>query len=1858
MRFKRIVTLLLTVIITCSSVIPAYAAKDTSAAAMTSSMISCFNTGADLDVSKVSGNELAVYGVFLSNFLMPGSSKIGDLGGDELAKTIATNFDVSEDIAKQLNETVKKVISETINKDEAKVLKGKKEMDGWEWVNAFSEKDVELKTHGGSQTLLKLGDEPTRAAFEIIFGINPAFFFDANSKDDNSPAKGLYTMSSTRVDAFGNIWVSQSTESEDDDYVLFMPACLNPCLFDNKLPIANSFAMGAMVDLKKYDIANILNNSSDAVKEIKKLDKPAYLLGFQAVWRFSPKRGDKRNLVNIYGINSPAGNLNTSLKGDAKTAENFAKMLDTDANIFDSSSTKNYLVVAMNPAEFTPHVTSGKNTVDLGGGGGDDTLAYKYDNWHHDDTAIKKKALQYLVGSSVIDMESQVDANFIWFNFNSDTLKDAVNKASMRDIKLEDFTTTQNLFYTDDGSTKKFTNAVMSVGLTQAVGNKKGKEPKLTDEASASYDDLIANKKGIFTVGRQLVSYEPGTEGTGYIKNPTYANTFNAQILLYSSDMATDSKWVIGKGLTAEGEVTIIPGAGTSHTETFKEWLNLGAMDSISIDASSVIAISMYKAFAANEAVISVSKGSSTEIGAELERDGAKKKYKTFTNVANKANVWANIYWTYIVKLLHVSSLNNVGGFNYPALPTSSTLTSNLTSDLSNQLTSDAGKSSEANTYEEKQKKLLDTIMNLLDPKPNEERNSILRGILNGFLIDTHKAITGSRLASSITAGVSHDTSKSYSSVVGYISSPPLKDLPFTSWVAEHYMYIYLFLLLIVTIVLIMMVLSNLRTWRQGAVMFLVMAFALVLPQSLLNNAVILGNKFADSMFNDRFTYWAVVEREMQVQKAELASAKGTVAETVQQNVNHSAVYDKEATGVKVKWMAPKKNDVFKAIFNDVISDTALGNNLTLFKWMFSSFFTGDEYVNDDPLATYVYRTYTDIASDAKSYYEKCRGMSLDVPTIRSNIMSKADASDRVIKQNLKFIGADYFADPTERGGVNNTISDVWGNTEFGDNSPYNVHTGYGILQSYLINNVKCYTSTIVSGSSTGFQLGSGQAMNDALGNDSTARYVMNATNTVFAHRYWHLNNEEVLNCVLSKDPADTTDPGMRLASGDLDASMQMYLAYTESPYYYFYNVLADTFNATGDFKTALTNDNFYKYYADGMKSDGEIRDFLDMEGLFTTVIPVLYQSNLYVREYDKINGLNIETYNFEEYKKKADEKGDSASITTDFTDAQNSKERAQNVWMMYSPWVDFMYELPVGNKTVTYMDKKVKVGDGLNPGAYDEVGRPIVYSQADMKAKHMKYSNLSDVEIRIQRVLDATYTDMLYLLNYYDFDNETLLSTAAMFATFNFNKEFSGSALLGNNGTIYPQSFELKNFNYDAFLRLTLMNATGIPLSDVDTDLYEQILNKTSWWTGLMIIFVDIMAVYAIPACKVIIMLLLLFLGLLFCVTCVVSPPEKVMQSLGKSILLPTVLYLLCNMAFSLVVALFMGEGLTSYVGSRTANISINDPTVTVLLLILVSAIYLWLLIKLIKLLFTTFKSYGISSVMGIVAIAAGAGAVVGRSVKNFARGNLSRARFRKDLKSSMGGGGMSNLPDNGDGEGTKHGSGGLNRTTTSHGNSKSDRGGNKFDREKVKQGMSDFKKQIEDKAASFGTKVSDYSKQMKKKIDDNGGVRTSIGKAGVKVKHSVKNKVQDLASSARDYDYKGAAKSAGRKIGNSAVSVKSKTVAGAKSAFKAADDTVNKGWNKTTKFARSTSNAIKKDMTEGRAERKAKVANYNKKLAEKRKTELNRRAKAVNNNPKASDAMKKRAVSHSERANKEYSKAVSRSRKTHDKVNKYKNV
>ena len=936
------------------------------------------------------------------------------------------------------------------------------------------------------------------------------------------------------------------------------------------------------------------------------------------------------------------------------------------------------------------------------------------------------------------------------------------------------------------------------------------------------------------------------------------------------------------------------------------------------------------------------------------------------------------MYLGYMVDMMGLGTCDEANGLSYGNfssifLPSYSISAKGGTLNMSSYMgdTATGVTRSEDTSFEEMQKDLISRIYGLTSSEPNSYRDGLIINILNGVILAIHRTITGTWGADIAT--VTSGASNTYQNVTGYIYTPTLEELPFTATMMDNYLEIYILCMLFVIYILVLMVLLHMRSWREGILTCVIMSVALLLPYILISNCVNVSNKISDNIFSDRFDFWALVDHS---QKAESLTGYNFIDRKDQWYAEANATADSDiigAPGVKIKWMSPKKVDNFQQIYSSSDYSDSFVTNMTIFKWLFNSTIYDSEFVNTDVFGSYVYREYTTIALEAESYYNW------------GNVLK-----DKLQDNGSIIYNGNSYTVPTQ---FANTLTNI------GENNIKYFEGGIGRADR-----------TFFTGSNAGSKLSmSDEKLDDILAVAQSQEGYYSATDADSDKiGMWGILSDGVNTHIKNLDTDKTGSgivsnlPTSSMATNKFDSSSDptvvsqaIFLKNTESPYYYFYSVLKSRYEdgSTGNFKNALLRSDMFKVDTvstpftlnSGRNIHGAFRDYLDLEGLFEYVIPYLKLSNDYVAAWQKVNGTEIPDYNF---KYSVDENGDVIDVGVDkatgnlasgavdengvvdvaYQEAVQDKNARNRVWNMYSPWVDSLYLTDTTEK-ISFINRNIYIQDTLNPYAYFEHGRPMIFSEADMIAKGYNYSDLTEVERKMQAVLEKTYKDLLYLINYYSLDDDILLSAAAMYATFNFNAEFSDNNFLQPSVMLYPQSFELRNFNYDAYIRLALLNTTGESIF-AEEDLYERIIRKTSIFTGILLIVSDLVACILIPLIKFIMLVALLFLGLLVCVSCVLNPPEKIYQNTLKYVLVPTFAFTALNIIFAFCMSLVVGEGLTAYVGSKSLNLATNDPTTTLFIMALFGIAYVFVAWKIMKMVIDAYKQFGLSSFITAVGV------------------------------------------------------------------------------------------------------------------------------------------------------------------------------------------------------------------------------------------------------------------------------------------------
>ena len=457
------------------------------------------------------------------------------------------------------------------------------------------------------------------------------------------------------------------------------------------------------------------------------------------------------------------------------------------------------------------------------------------------------------------------------------------------------------------------------------------------------------------------------------------------------------------------------------------------------------------------------------------------------------------------------------------------------------------------------------------------------------------------------------------------------------------------------------------------------------------------------------------------------------------------------------------------------------------------------------------------------------------------------------------------------------------------------------------------------------------------------------------------------------------------------------YSLYAESPYYYFnyntrdqllaltsynYNKLAIQHSSvtTGAIKDLFLQDNqsyFFNLSANAGDGYGELRDFMNMHDFFYYILPVLQQGVENVNTFDDLFGM----YLYDDSSLGYDSGGnilydgvsfDSMQAVGNYMQSKNcNEEEIYKVWHdynvyslynTYTTWLATMNDCNYADKeTIVVAGEKFVVKNPLDPTSYFTVddngvmaeGRYMVFSRSEMAYYGLTMSELTQVEQKIIKTQDAVYKESLNLMNYYTLSNETLIHAYSFIQLFEFNKQFSQKSLVSSNLTLYPQGYELKAFTLDAYLRLIVSESSGEAIMQDSYDgynesIYMRVLQNTSVFFGFVLLINDFICVYALPIIRFVFILIIFLVSLCMIVAAAIKLNEDSANSLiascWKSLISPLLYFGLVSVGLAFLVSLFMSNG-AQEVTKKRMSISLGDPTMVLLLLIMinVSAIILY---------------------------------------------------------------------------------------------------------------------------------------------------------------------------------------------------------------------------------------------------------------------------------------------------------------------------
>ena len=819
---------------------------------------------------------------------------------------------------------------------------------------------------------------------------------------------------------------------------------------------------------------------------------------------------------------------------------------------------------------------------------------------------------------------------------------------------------------------------------------------------------------------------------------------------------------------------------------------------------------------------------------------------------------------------------------------------------------------------------------------------TLIKNKSQAILVDWHNDMVGTNDVGATTG------TTTYRSNMGYVTTPDLTEISWASKALNVYGKCIPYLILAMIILMLFTYIIGIMPLQKAAFGVIIFSVFLFLPPVIINSVVSISNNVVQKIYGSRFTYWAVVQQESYAGALDDAITEDSYENYLRSlyALNSETYNNQGGDSIVLKWQAPKKSA--SLIFTEHDSEVLNGlrsSNLVSYA-LNRNTMSGQNFTDDDN--AYLYRSYTDLSNTSRFTYQ-----GIDLGNVPSKTLpqsgnlytNNATDSSTSLDERIASIVTNY----------SSYVEAGYSNPLKGDST--NISDAVR-LRTPVESNIYDDACSLDLSSITSLNYETAPGINQDVFNYSLPVFnnaTLSFTDVLKVQNNATQGNYSALIRLL------TQEYGMDESTTNQDFEKEMtslasYALMSESSYYYFSWCLYDQgmsyrSGVKNGYKTLLLSGKDGSFFYN-TKGNGELKDFMDMRTLFTVIIPYLKKGNDLVREFDDKYGLEL-------YDGVPTEEGhweDAGMLDSNGKPTELYKKYWHNVavarlYEIYTPWVDLMYDCNYAkSEDISVMGKTYTIEDPLDPMCYPE-DRPMIFSASEMYDYGLDEADLTEVERRILKTNEGMCDRMFELLNYVTFRDSTLNSAAALECAFEFNSNFSQESITGNNAVIYPQTYEINNFSYDAYLRFILANTTGDDLSASD-DFYLTVVKKSSTTTAIMLIVNDIISQYVFQGFKIFFLVAVFVASVLLIIVTAfkIDTDQKYIKKLLKGIAIPLIGFLVVNIIFAGVLAMFMGVGNNAVTQTSRATIQTGDPVIVMLIMIALDILCMICYFKLVK--------------------------------------------------------------------------------------------------------------------------------------------------------------------------------------------------------------------------------------------------------------------------------------------------------------------
>ena len=872
--------------------------------------------------------------------------------------------------------------------------------------------------------------------------------------------------------------------------------------------------------------------------------------------------------------------------------------------------------------------------------------------------------------------------------------------------------------------------------------------------------------------------------------------------------------------------------------------------------------------------------------------------------------------------------------------------------------------------------------MSYLMLHPDDGRNYRKELIYNGisdFLYEQYNRIVYGG------ASTNYEGSASKSNA-GFLAVEAYSNNFLTSWFLNMYVDIAIWLLGICVLAVVVMGLVKSRKFSWFLMSIIIIVNVIILIPSSGDIVPYVTSSMVQKMFSSKLTYWGISEGIANAALESDAAASTNNFDGLDQDEALLATQIiKQMNNIYIDRSLMLKQDISQKLTQQLGGSYTQIQTLQSARWILPTLmqqYTAEEEADDQ----YVYVSLANVWDDGSNLYwyynpNEASSVTKDTATSKQFIDGTANTADsdqysKSISMIGKYVDSDAWTVDEGRTDVN------YHNTSyFGDKST-NVH-----LYSWINENISLPVTWE-------------QAMGDFSdyeNADSWQKYM----NLVYQNCRYDKDrikeiksmNEENKLAAIQSEAGDFLTNSMSSIDNNYEeisdqynrsdaATLQpgySYFKTTESPYYYFFNVVKDSLGngsldesfgsvigklqgqtLTNDEGKKIRNNFMYATIGDESYDDakhliadgytGEVRDVLDLEEMFTNVIPYLYTMTLYTGGFDGESG---------------------ALLDAKITDESDFYEGHNQSWAYRCNWATKIMENPQFSKPATAYPiygeggtpTKMTVNCPVMPASYEaQLGRPMIFSEAQMHAYGLVEADLTLVELKCVEVNDRVSEQWTMLINYAGTEGmtkEVLYREMAIIATNEFCQEFSTSGIINNKYSIYPQSLDLRYLSFDSVMKLLMINVSK-DTRYVYGDTMSTLIENTDLLTAALLLVDAFLCAALVPLVRCILMAMIFYLGFLAIIQAIFSSAQyKGKIACGQLIsnLLFMVYTIIYYAAFSGLMSISTSDAVLT---ENVIKASPGNPIWMLLAVMLISCVYVVAMFKQIEFCFKHYRDMG----------------------------------------------------------------------------------------------------------------------------------------------------------------------------------------------------------------------------------------------------------------------------------------------------------